>query len=158
MKDLTLFIFDLFSLFSSFSVWFSLRLAPLFRSWCRLSFRGTGRVLCVICPHIVLPIFYLPVLWQDHLPSVICGQRQIKWHGVGPAGSVVPPKYCGQKTGPWIMVGVDGMIVGNMQWPWNLIGFSGWFSTLLSVHWNIWKLLLSFLLSLSNCACISYST
>ncbi len=53
------------------------------------------------------------MLWQGHLPSVICGQGQIKWHRVVPAGSVVPPNYCGQGTGLWFMVGVDEMVVGQ---------------------------------------------
>lgn len=46
---------------------------------------------------------------------------------------------------------------GNMQWPWNLIGFYGWFSTSLHVDLNILTLLLSSVLSLSLCACISHS-
>lgn len=69
-------------------------------------------MLCAICLHIVLAIFYLSVLWQDHLPSVICGQGQIKWHGVVPAGPVVPPNYYRQRTGLWLVVGVDEMMAG----------------------------------------------
>lgn len=64
-------------------------------------------MLCVICLHNVFTIFSLPVLWQDHLPSVICGQGQIKWHGVVPAGSVVPPKTTMSKElacGSWVWV------------------------------------------------------
>ena len=57
--------------------------------------------LSVVSLHIVLAISYLPGLWQNHLPSVICGQGQIKWHGVVPAGSVVPTNYYGQRTGLW---------------------------------------------------------
>lgn len=109
------------SLCFSFSVCFSLHLFPLFRSWCRLSFRGTGWVLCAICLHIVLAIFCLPGLWQDHLPSVICGQGQIKWHGVVPAGSVVPPKLLRAKNWPVIHGGGwrnDGRVTCNYHATW----------------------------------------
>ncbi|MEQ2310393.1 hypothetical protein AMECASPLE_008410 [Ameca splendens] len=52
-----------------------------------------------ICLHNVLVIFYLPGLQRDHLPSVICEQGQIKWHGVVSAGSVVlPPSPQPQQT------------------------------------------------------------
>lgn len=44
---------------------------------------------------------------------------------------------------------------GNTQWPGNLIGFNGWFSTTLHAYSDIWTLLLSPILSLSLCACIS---
>lgn len=68
----------------------------LFGSWCRLSFRGL--LVCAICLHIVSAISCLPGLRQDHLPSVICGQGQIKWHGVVPAGCVVTPPSATVKT------------------------------------------------------------
>lgn len=61
----------------------------------KLTQAGFQRDVGLMCPLIVSAIFYLPVLWQDHLPSVICGQGRIKWHGVVPAGCAVPSEL------PW---------------------------------------------------------